>query len=151
MKRIPVISIRAVRERSIPYSEVPECRSPGDAAEFLREWIGEEDREHFVVLCLNTKHRINAVHTVSIGSLNASLAHPREVFKAAIATNASTIIVAHNHPSGEATPSPEDVAVTQRLVMAGKILGIEVLDSLIVTGSDEYVSLRSRGLVDFCA
>ena len=104
---------------------------------------GQADREHFIVLCLDTKHNITAVHTASIGSLNAAIVHPREVVKVAILATAAAVIVAHNHPSGDPTPSEEDIALTERLVSAGRILGIEVLDHLVL-GDQRFVSLRER-------
>jgi DNA repair protein RadC len=105
------------------------------AAELIRARIGRLDREHFVALHLDTKHRVQALEIISIGSLAASLVHPREVFKAAILSNASAIICAHNHPSGDPEPSHEDRAVMRQLEAAAQLLGIELLDFLIVTSS----------------
>ncbi len=96
-------------------------------------------------MTLNTKNNITGINVVSIGSLNSSLVHPREVFKAAILGNAAAIILAHNHPSGDPSPSPEDLEITRRLVEAGKILGIEVLDHVII--GDRWESLKERGSV----
>ncbi|ABO68782.1 JAB domain-containing protein [Geobacillus thermodenitrificans] len=96
-------------------------------------------------MCLNTKNEVVAVHRCHIGSLNASIVHPREVFKAAILNNAASIIVAHQHPSGDVTPSKEDVEMTKRLAEAGRILGIEVLDHLVINYKAEYTSLKERG------
>lgn len=106
--------------------------SPREAASILHELIGEADREHFVTLFLNAKNRITHAHIVSRGTQQASLVHPREVFKAAVLANAAAIIVGHNHPSGRVEPSPEDKAVVERLEQAGELLGIAVLDSIIV-------------------
>jgi len=106
--------------------------SPKLVFEYLREKIGKEKKEHFVVLCLDTKCRL-IVDDVSIGTLNASLIHPREVFCKAILNNASHVIVAHNHPSGDSSPSEDDITTTKRLVDAGKILGINIIDHVIVT------------------
>jgi DNA repair protein RadC len=117
--------------------------SPSDAGKILKEYIGYADREHFVVLCLNTKNKITGIHTVSIGSLNSSLVHPREVFKVALLSNSASIIVGHNHPSGDTTPSQEDREVTQRLKKAGKLLGIEILDHLII--GDGTYSFATNG------
>lgn len=106
--------------------------------------IEEEAQEVFGILILNTKHKIVAVHEISRGSLNSSIVHPREVFKPAVLHNAAAIICFHNHPSGDPKPSEEDIAITKRLVEAGKILGIDVLDHIIV--SDEgYTSLNLKG------
>ena len=108
--------------------------------------VQEEAQEVFGVLILNTKHKIVAVHEVSRGTLNASIVHPREVFKPAILHNAAAIICFHNHPSGDPEPSEEDIRITKRLVEAGKIIGIEIVDNIIV-GDDRYTSLRKRGVV----
>ncbi len=108
--------------------------------------VEEEAQEVFGVLILNTKFKIVAVHEVSRGTLNASIVHPREVFKPAILHNAAAIICFHNHPSGDPEPSEEDIRITKRLVEAGKIIGIEIVDNIIV-GDDRYTSLRKRGVV----
>ena len=120
-------------------------RCPEDAARVAAHFIGDDDREVFFVMCLNTKNEVVAVHRCHIGSLNASIVHPREVFKAAILNNAASIIVAHQHPSGDVTPSREDVEITKRLAEAGRILGIEVLDHLVINYKAEYTSLKERG------
>src|SRR5699024_3521704 len=98
-------------------------------------------------MCLNTKNNVIAVHRCHFGSLNYSLGHPREVFKSAILNNASSVIVAHQHPSGDITPSMEDINVTKRLVEAGKLLGIEVLDRLVVNSDNSFTSLKEKGYI----
>jgi len=103
-------------------------------------------REHFVVVLLNARHEVEAVETVSIGSLNASIVHPREVFTAAIRASAASIVLVHNHPSGDPEPSEEDLAITKRLVQAGELVGIAVLDHVIVA-TRGVVSLRQRQLL----
>ena len=103
-------------------------------------------REHFLVLLLNARHEVEAVETVSIGSLNASIVHPREVFLHAVTTSAASIVLVHNHPSGDPEPSEEDLTITKRLVEAGEILGIGVLDHVIVAARG-IVSFRSRQLL----
>ena len=108
--------------------------------------VQEEAQEVFGILILNTKHKVVAVHEISRGTLSGSTVHPREVFKPAVLHNAAAIICFHNHPSGDPTPSREDVEITKRLVEAGKIMAIEVLDHLIV-GDDRYVSLKERGVM----
>jgi DNA repair protein RadC len=122
-------------------------RSPEDGAKVAANFIGDEDREVFFVMCLNTKNRIVAVHRCHVGGLNASIVMPREVFKSAILNNCASIIVSHQHPSQDVTPSREDIDVTKRLVEAGKILGIEVLDHLIVNASADYYSLKEKGYI----
>lgn len=119
-------------------------KSPEDIAEILIGKMGHYDREHFVTVLLNTKNQIISIETASVGHLNASLVHPREIFKSAIKRSAASMILAHNHPSGDTAPSQEDVAVTKRLVKAGEILGIEVLDHIIV-GDKRYTSLKQEG------
>ncbi len=121
-------------------------RTPRDAATFMMEEMRYLSQEHFVVLFLNTKNQVSAHETIFIGSLNASIVHPREVFQAAIRRNSASIICMHNHPSGDPTPSPEDIDVTRRLVEAGKILGIEVLDHIII-GDRRYTSMKEKGLM----
>ncbi|MBC2919677.1 JAB domain-containing protein [Staphylococcus saprophyticus] len=120
-------------------------KSPEDGAEIASRFIGRDDREVFFVMCLNTKNHVVAVHRCHIGSLNASIVHPREVFKSAILNNAASVIVAHQHPSGDITPSMEDISVTKRLEEAGKLLGIEVLDHLVVNNEGKFISLKEKG------
>jgi DNA repair protein RadC len=120
-------------------------RSPEDGAKVAANFIGDEDREVFFVMCLNTKNRVVAVHRCHVGGLNASIVMPREVFKSAILNNSASIIVSHQHPSQDVTPSREDISVTKRLVEAGKILGIEVLDHLIVNANADYYSMKEKG------
>lgn len=114
---------------------------PSDAAALLHELIGASDREEFVALLLNARHRVTHAHIVSRGALNGTSVHPREVFKAAVLANAHALVVGHNHPSGDCQESTEDKAITQRLREAGKLLGIEILDSIIVTPHGAYYSL----------
>ncbi len=124
----------------------PVIRCPEDAALLLMPHLRHETKEHFRSLLLDTKNRVLKEVTVSVGSLDASVVHPREVFKDAITASAAAILVAHNHPSGDPTPSPEDRQVTARLVEAGKIIGIEVLDHLVL-GDGRWVSLKERGMM----
>ena len=118
----------------------PPLKGPEDSGRLLMDLIGDKDREHFVALHLNARNRVVAAETISIGSLVASIVHPREVFKAAILNNAAGIICGHNHPSGELEPSPEDRDINTRLRAAGRLLGIDVLDFLIVSTS-KYLSI----------
>ncbi|WP_046215710.1 RadC family protein [Paenibacillus wulumuqiensis] len=121
-------------------------RSPRDAADLLIEQMRYLQKEHFVCLFLNTKNHIISQETLSMGSLNASIVHPREVFRAAIKCSSASVICAHNHPSGDPTPSPEDISLTRRLVEAGQIIGIEVLDHLVI-GDMKFVSLKEQGFM----
>lgn len=114
-----------------------------DSRRFLQEFIGGRDREHFVVIHLDATHRIVSAEVVSVGVVDASPVHPREVFKAAILQNAASIICGHNHPSGSPVPSREDHEIFARLTSAGQLMGIPVLDFLVVT-RDDYRSLTCR-------
>lgn len=147
---IPIYRITLVRESSLPYHQVPQMRSSKDVANLLREYLNGTDREHFVVFFLDQKNRITGVHTVSMGSLTASVVHPRESFKAAILANAAAIVAGHNHPSGDVQPSREDRALTTRLYQAGKLLGIQVLDHIII-GHNNNFSFADEGLLDASA
>ena len=120
--------------------------SPNDAMALLQPRMQLLDREHFVVISLTTKNRVIAIETASIGSLSSSLVHPREIFKNAIRLSAAAIILGHNHPSGDPTPSREDLKITKRLVEAGKLIGIEVLDHIVV-GVNAYTSFKEKSLL----
>jgi len=126
--------------------ERPVIRSPRDAASLVMEDLRYLQKEHFVVLFLNTKNHVIAKETLSMGSLNASLVHPREVFRSAIKRGSASIICIHNHPSGDPTPSREDIALTRRLAKAGELIGIELLDHLVI-GDNRYVSLKEAGTI----
>jgi len=147
MVRINFYKLKMVKEDSALY-EVPVIKSPTEVYQAAKQLLAlhEEPEEHFCILCLNTKNKIVGVHTISIGSLNASIVHPREVFKAAMLNNASGIICLHNHPSGDPEPSRDDLEITRRLVEAGKIIGIEVLDHVII-GEQNYLSMKERCLM----
>jgi len=121
-------------------------RSPEDGAEYVMEEMRQLKQEHFVVLFLDTKNQVIHRQTIFIGSLNASIVHPREVFREAVRRSAASIVCIHNHPSGDPAPSQEDILVTRRLVEAGKMMGIELLDHLII-GDRRFVSLKEKGYV----
>jgi DNA repair protein RadC len=121
-------------------------RGPDDVVAITGRKLQAQAREHFVVLLLNARHECTAVETVSIGSLNASIVHPREVFRPAVLASAASIIVVHNHPSGDPEPSEEDLSITRRLVQAGEILGIGLLDHVVIAQRG-VVSLRARGVM----
>ncbi|MFD2443704.1 RadC family protein [Bacillus sp. CGMCC 1.16607] len=144
-KRINIVSLKLVRESSILYKN-RKITSPEDAYNLLKEFLVDEDRERFVVVSLDTKNQPTAINICHVGSLNASLVHPREVMKSAILSNAASIIVGHNHPSQDPTPSKEDCEVTKRLVEAGRIIGIDVLDHLVVC-EEKFVSLKEKGYI----
>jgi len=144
-KRVNIISLKLVRESSLLYRP-GRIRGPEDAFELVRNILEDADREIFMVIYLNTKNEPTAIHTVSVGTLNTSLVHPREVFKAAVMVNAASLILAHNHPSGDSEASREDIEITRKLAEAGNILGIQVIDHIIV-GSGGYRSLKDAGML----
>jgi DNA repair protein RadC len=150
MSRIQVSfeKVVLVKEKARRYELPKKTNSPEKAYNAIKAItnVQEEAQEVFGILILNTKHKIVAVHEISRGALNSSLIHPREVFKPAVLHNASAIICFHNHPSGDPEPSREDIQTTKRLVEAGKIMGIEILDHIIV-GDDRYASLKERGVM----
>ncbi|MFJ5764926.1 MULTISPECIES: RadC family protein [unclassified Lysinibacillus] len=119
-------------------------RSPQDAAAYLMPDMTSLSQEHFVVLFLDVKNQIIHKKTIFIGGLNASIVHPREIFREAVKRSAASIICAHNHPSGVPTPSPEDIEVTKRIQEAGFIIGIELLDHVII-GDHQFISLKEKG------
>ena len=143
---IPIYRVTLVREGKMPTYE-SRIRSSANAYSVLQEFLADTDREHFVILMLDQKNQVIGLHTVSIGSLTASVVHPRETFKAAILANAAAIICGHQHLSGDPQPSREDRAITQRLVESGKLLGINVLDHVIV-GDGRYFSFADEGLLE---
>ena len=116
------------------------------AARVARRYLAGRRREHFILLLLDTRHRILRTAEISVGTLDMSVVHPRETFREAISASAAAILLAHNHPSGDPAPSPEDLELTRRLVQAGRLLGIPVLDHLIV-GRDQVLSLRANGFM----
>ena len=121
-------------------------RSPKDVYTLMYPKMREQKKERFITLYLDTKNQILKEETVSIGSLNASIVHPREVFKSALLESSASVIMIHNHPSGDPSPSREDILVTEKLVEGGKLLGIDVLDHIII-GDGKYVSLKDEGFV----
>ena len=127
-------------------SDRPTINTPQDAANLVMSDLRYLKKETLKSILVDTKARVIAVKTVSIGDLTSSIVHPREVFKDAVLASAASIIVAHNHPSGDPTPSADDVSITKRLISAGEILGIELLDHLVV-GDGNFVSLKERGLI----
>ncbi len=138
------IGRRLMREE---LAERPKVSTPDDIAQLVQAEMAVLEQEHLRVVLLDTKNRVIAIRTLYVGSLNQSTVRVAEVFKAAIRENCASIAVVHNHPSGDPTPSPEDVRVTQDLVDAGRLLDVEVLDHVIIgRGRPAWVSLRQRGL-----
>ncbi|PJN67770.1 JAB domain-containing protein [Bacillus mycoides] len=142
-KRVDIVKLKMVKESSLLYKE-RRVKSPEDASLLFKQFLDGADREYFIVLCLDMKNQPTAINVCHIGSLNSSIVHPREVLKPAIISNAASIIVAHNHPSNDPTPSREDLEVTKRLMEAGKVVGIDVLDHLIVC-EESFISLKEKG------
>ena len=141
---LEVVNIRLVKEQTL-YSDKP-AGSPKEAIEIVADELASIDREVFCVMNLNTKGKAINLNVVSVGVLDSTMIHPREVFKSVILSNAAAVILFHNHPSGVIEPSPEDFETTKRLIEAGEILGIKVVDHLIVgSGTGEYYSFASEG------
>lgn len=143
IKLSQAVSERLAKEEVI---EKPILDSSKTVANYLQKSIGREKKEHFMMLSLDVRNRLIKISNISIGSLNASIVHPREVFREAIQSSAAQIIIAHNHPSDNPEASPEDVALTRRLEEAAKIFGIELLDHIIVT-KNKFSSLKELGLM----
>ena len=142
-KRINIVSIKLVKESSFLYQTLT-ISSPKDAYEMIKDQLQDLDREQFIIACLNTKNEPTNISVVSVGTLNKAIVHPREVFKTAILSNAASIMAFHNHPSGETTPSQQDIQLTKRLYEAGELLGIKLLDHLII-GDGSFTSLKENG------
>lgn len=121
-------------------------RCPEDAANYLSD-LSFLDQEHLVAIFLNTKNVVLSRKTIFIGSLNASIVHPREIYRQALKLGAASIVIGHNHPSGHAGPSREDIEVTNRLVEVGKMVGIELIDHVIIGESGSFTSLKEKGYV----
>jgi len=138
-----IAALKLARMNPNPIEERYTIRSPQDAYNYLKD-MQYLTQEHFVVLGLNTKNQILFRETVFIGSLNSSIVHPREVLKHLIKRSCASAIVCHNHPSGHTAPSPEDIQVTERLMEAGMIVGIDIIDHLII-GFESYISLKEKG------
>lgn len=141
MYRIAKIKLLIVKDGHIK-SNTRNITGPYDIANMIRPILSDADREHCLVIILDGRNRVTAINTVSIGTLTSSLVHPREVFKPAILSNAASVILAHNHPSGDPKPSPEDLTLTKRLKEAGSLLGIPVLDHIIIGYS--FFSIESN-------
>ena len=145
-KRVDVVSIKIVKDYSIQYSP-RKVSNPGDAYKLFERFLLDIDREKFLVACFNTKNEPVNISVVSVGTLNSSLVHPREVMKTAILSNSNSIMIAHNHPSGSLAPSEEDKKITDRLIQACEILGIRLLDHIIIGDNDCYFSFKENLLM----
>ena len=145
-KRINVVSLKIVKESSILY-DVRRLSTPSEAAGLGKRFLEDLDREQVLVCCLDNKNQPVSINVVSVGTLNSSLVHPREVFKTAILSNAASIILFHNHPSGDPEPSQEDINITTRIKDAGEILGIELLDHIIIGSEKSFYSMKERNII----
>lgn len=145
MRRLNVVRVQMVKDHTVSY-DAERITAPEQAARAFRALVGESDREVCCAVMLDGKNRPVCIHQVSMGSLNQSIVHPREVFKAAILANAAAIILVHNHPSGDTLPSSEDREITRRIKEAGDLLGIRLMDHVIVVDGD-YLSFAESGLL----
>lgn len=146
MEYVPVIQLK----QEVVSTLGVECKamtSTSAVAEFAREYIGDNDRETLIVIGINTKSSVNFISVVSVGSLNATIATPREIFKTAMIRNCSRIVLAHNHPSYDVAPSQADIEFTRRIEKSGDLVGIELLDHVIVSPTDHY-SFLAEGLLN---
>ena len=135
-----------VREIEYTYEQRPKINGMSDVVEAVKPMIADSNKEFFMALYLNTKNGILKQEVISIGSLNANIVHPREIFKTACMISASSIVVAHNHPSGDPTPSRQDIEITKKLFEAGKMMGIELLDHVII-GCDRNYGFKESGIL----
>ena len=143
LKNIQVVKIMLVKDSGNQY-RAKSIKGSSSAASVIKEFLAGEDREVFLAMCLDRSGKINSINIVSIGCLNATTIHPREVFKPAILSNADAIVIAHNHPSGNPAPSQEDVSITKQLFRAAKLMGIKIHEHIII-GEDEYTSISPAG------
>lgn len=141
---IPRYTVALVRDSTVEANSYPRLSNAQHVYRYLGSLFAELDREHFKVACLDTKHRIIGVHTVAIGSLSVAIVHPREVFKIAVLLSAAALVLIHNHPSGDPSPSSEDLELTQRLIRAGETLGITIIDHVII-GDEKFYSFAEDG------
>ena len=134
------------RQELEPEQKDYDIKNPQSVVKAIRSSIKDKAKEHFKLILLDNRNKIISISTISIGTLNASLVHPREIFKEAIIHNSASVVLAHNHPSGDPEPSEEDIKITERLVESGKILGIEVIDHIVI-GKTNFSSFKERGLI----
>jgi DNA repair protein RadC len=130
--------VKRVKKSAVPDKKRNSLLSPREIFELLQPQIGNHKKEHFVLISFDTRNRVIGTDTISVGTLNASLVHPREMFEIAIRRHAASVIIAHNHPSGDPDPSDEDIRVTEKLMEAGKLLGIQVLDHVVVCNNSYH-------------
>jgi len=141
---VPTFKVWLVQEGNVA-SAVRTINSPEDVVSMFENHFAGADRENFAIAFLNRKGKVLGVNTVSVGGLHSSIVHPREVYKPAVIIGAASIILAHNHPSGDPTPSREDIEITKHLIEAGRIMGIDILDHIII--GDSYYSMKEKGMI----
>ena len=147
-KELAVLAVKELARRLMKEDakDIKTIHGPEDVARFVRHHFWQEQKERFSILLLNTKNHIIGLKDISVGSLTASIVHPREVFEAAILHHAAAIILLHKHPSGDPSPSREDIAVTQRLMKASNIMDIPILDHIIL-GNGRFVSMKEKDML----
>ena len=145
--RVARYRLLLVKDGSVPTTWDRQLRQSGDVAKLMADVVAGLDREAFFVVLVDGKNRVSGINLVSLGSLTAALAHPREVFKPAIAGSAAALILVHNHPSGDSSPSAEDLALTRWLCQAGDLVGIKVLDHIVLGDGGSFRSLVDEGLL----
>ena len=149
-KFVSVYRVSLVKDQKISFEQgqLSNSRQAHAFAQKLIRTRGQPDREQFCVILLNAKNEITGINIVSTGSVSSTPVHPREVFKPAILTNSSALILCHNHPSGNTDPSPEDIVITQRIIQAAEIIGLQVHEHLIISMMDDrYFSFADQGLI----
>lgn len=145
-KRVSIVSLELVKESSLLYGP-RKCTSVPAAYELIAPFIKNKDREHLIVVGLNTKNEPTVINIAHIGTVNQSIAVPRDILKPVLLSNGTRILLGHNHPSGDITPSDQDKQLTKRVFEAGKVLGIELMDHLIVSPNDTYFSFKEEDLL----
>ncbi len=144
---IDIVKIQVVKDGTIEYGKKP-ISGPQELAELGLKLVKNSDREMFVLICLNTKNYVNCINLVSIGTLDKAVISPKDVIKAALLSNASSIAFVHNHPSGDPQPSPEDISMTNILGKCADLFQIRVLDHVVVVDDGQYLSFLEKGLLN---
>ena len=147
-KELAVFAVKELAKRLMRREarSIEVIHGPEDAAHFAMPYFKQEQKEHFAILMLNTKNHVLGLQDISVGSLTASVVHPREVFETAIRHHSAAIILLHNHPSGDPTPSDEDISVTKKLVKAGDVMDVQVLDHIIL-GDGQFTSMKEKDML----
>ena len=146
MPRVPIYKIQLVRDGSVPFSQRV-CATPSLAVDLFRAYVGDPDREHMVAIFLDSQNRFIGLHTIAVGTVDYCAFNPREVFKAALLCNATSLVLAHNHPAGDPAPSTVDIEITRDLQRAGELLDVVLMDHVVV-GQPGYASFMELGLLD---